>query len=685
MTERLFDLLPAVYRVRDQAQGSPLRALLSVLDEEVRAVEDDIAGLYDNWFIETCDEWVVPYIGDLLGVTALAPVRDGVFSQRRFVANTLAYRRRKGTAGVLEALARDLTGWPARAVEYFERLATTQHVNHPRLRAAATTDVRDVRRPRDAGGAFDATTRTADVRHVDNGRGRHNIPHVALFLFRVQAQRLTDTVPRQVDARRFVIDPLGLDVPLVGVPAALPDGADVAPHHVPLSLSRRALQRDLRRWYGSTDDVGSVRVQVGGVPVPVEAIDVCDLSDTSGGSWAHAAAPGRVSLDPVLGRVAFGDAPASHVTTSHAYGRAGDLGGGPYDRRQSLAPWLADGIDWQMGVTQHPPLGDARVTASLADAVAAWNAQPPGTRGVITLMDSGTYAADLDTAATRIAVPAGSLLVLTSAQWPEEETGDALSPLARVTGRVVATGVRAHLRGAIGVIGTAPASSTNPGQFVLDGVLLEGALHLAAGNLGACGVQHATLAPGACAFVCDPNPRLRVVVSRSIVPALAMSPRAESLRVIDSIVDGAITGGSVSIERSTIVGATQCEQVEASEAIFVAPLTARRQQVGCVRFCALPFASVTPRRYRCHPARAEDAGRAPVFCSLRFGDPAYGLLAPACPTAIAEGAEDEGEMGVWHFLQAPMRLRNLRMALDEYLPFGLEAGVVVVSPARGDA
>ena len=35
-------------------------------------------------------------------------------------------------------------------------------------------------------------------------------------------------------------------------------------------------------------------------------------------------------------------------------------------------------------------------------------------------------------------------------------------------------------------------------------------------------------------------------------------------------------------------------------------------------------------------------------------------------------------MGAWHFVQAPLRLRNLRVALDEYLRFGLEAGVFIV-------
>ena len=62
----LHRLLPSVYRVRDAERGEPLRALLEVISPELDRIEDDIAGLYDNWFIETCDEWVVPYIGDLL-------------------------------------------------------------------------------------------------------------------------------------------------------------------------------------------------------------------------------------------------------------------------------------------------------------------------------------------------------------------------------------------------------------------------------------------------------------------------------------------------------------------------------------------------------------------------------------------------------------------------------------------
>ena len=58
--DRLYDLIPVVYRLRDAKQGYSLKALLRVIAEQVNLVEDDITQLYENWFIETCQDWVVP-------------------------------------------------------------------------------------------------------------------------------------------------------------------------------------------------------------------------------------------------------------------------------------------------------------------------------------------------------------------------------------------------------------------------------------------------------------------------------------------------------------------------------------------------------------------------------------------------------------------------------------------------
>ena len=63
--DRLYDLLPAIYRIKDAEQDQTLRALFAILEQEYLALESDIQGLYDNWFIETCAVLVVPYIGDV--------------------------------------------------------------------------------------------------------------------------------------------------------------------------------------------------------------------------------------------------------------------------------------------------------------------------------------------------------------------------------------------------------------------------------------------------------------------------------------------------------------------------------------------------------------------------------------------------------------------------------------------
>src|SRR5512143_3891296 len=115
--DRLYDLLPAIYRIRDAEQGYLLKALLDVIAEQVDVVEGYIRQLYDNWFIETAQDWVVPYIGDLIGyqpvheaglpgnpATPEGAARNRRLIPRHEVADTVRFRRRKGTRPVLEEL-----------------------------------------------------------------------------------------------------------------------------------------------------------------------------------------------------------------------------------------------------------------------------------------------------------------------------------------------------------------------------------------------------------------------------------------------------------------------------------------------------------------------------------------------------------------------------------------------------
>jgi hypothetical protein len=65
----------------------------------------------------------------------------------------------------------------------------------------------------------------------------------------------------------------------------------------------------------------------------------------------------------------------------------------------------------------------------------------------------------------------------------------------------------------------------------------------------------------------------------------------------------------------------------------------------------------------------------PAFTSLRFGHPAYAQLTASTPSPIRRGAEDESEMGATHDLYAPQREDDVTARLEEYLRYGLEAGI----------
>ncbi len=301
--QTLYDLLPAIYRVRDAEQGGPLRALVSVLADQVTAMEENLAQLYDDQFIETAADWVVPYIGDLIGYRALYGVTPELTSPRAEVANTIAYRRRKGTAAMLEQLARDVTGWDARAVEFFQRLATTQTMNHVRLDNLYVPDLRRWEPLERIGTAFDTVPHTADVRHIDRRRGKYNIPNIGIFLWRLAVCPLTRSPVCAVDALRCTFSPLGNPAPLFTDPQTEESITHLAePINVPLPISRRVLHEQLEQYYGpgkslfielaARDAGGKLDPAVRPEPVPAGRIVVCDLSDIiDAGSkvtgWAH--------------------------------------------------------------------------------------------------------------------------------------------------------------------------------------------------------------------------------------------------------------------------------------------------------------------------------------------------------------------------------------------------------------
>src|SRR5205814_6356987 len=111
----------------------------------------------------TCQEWVVPYIADLVSYSTPHDVLPR--SLRVEVANTISYRRRKGTATMLEQLAREVTGWSVHVVEFFKLLAQSQHVNRVRLETTSP-DLRNPASLERLNTPFDTLVHTADVRNI---------------------------------------------------------------------------------------------------------------------------------------------------------------------------------------------------------------------------------------------------------------------------------------------------------------------------------------------------------------------------------------------------------------------------------------------------------------------------------------------------------------------------------------
>ncbi len=637
-------------RLEEKRLRGPLKTLLSIVAEQVAGLEESIEQLYDDHFIETCADWAVPYIADLVGHRPLDPQLQSLLgSGRAEVANAVRSRRRKGTAATLEQLALDLTDWDAAVVELFLTLATTQYLNHLRLDHPGTPDMRRSAELELLATPFGRSARSADVRRI-GGAARPNIPNVGIFLWRVGSRRLTDSPASPVDARRFRFDPLGRDIQLYTAAEREPEITRLAdPLVVPLPITRRALRRQLDALYGPGR---SLSVHLGDDLMELDDVEACDLSDLDGG-WAH---PGqeKVAIDPVLGRIAFPEDVQEPVRVTFHYGGAADIGGGEYDRTPT-------GTD-PSALEREVPRDRETISLALADLGGAGAVEITG-NDIFDETPQPQVAAD-----ARLAIRAG--------------TGS--RPLLRLSGDLVVTG-------------------GDSGEVTLDGLLITGGRLVVPGGsneLQRLRLVHCTLVPGSAESLEVDAPNVVVEIERSIVGALRLAEGSE-ISISDSIVDagdptevaleapGGGTAGPVALDSCTVIGKVRTTTLTVSDSIlhaaraagdtWPAAVIAERGQTGYVRYSYAPLDSQLPPRYESRPRGSAEAGMTPVFTTTEYGEPAYCQLHGACPRELLCGAADGGEMGAYHHLYAPQRVAGLSARLDEYLRFGLDAGLIFAS------
>ncbi len=702
--EHLYDLLPDIYRHRDAEHGYPLRDLVTILAREARVVARDIERLHDNSFVETAEPWAVHYLGELLGVRGLRP--DRAVSPRAEVANTLAYRRRKGTAAVLEQLARDVTGHPARVVEAFQLLAWSQFIpNHVRHRALATANIRHADAMALVDGPFDGAAHSVDIGRPEPREGLHNIPSVGLFLFRLKSlpQLLTSPSVEDANLGYFRFSTLGADAPLFSHPQAETGPASIAEErHVPVAIRRRALHADL----GTGEDPGPDELYVGPgrsiavwVPEanpadgwrPLDAFYVAAHLDPwdraiSGNPGPDNPPAGVVAIDPVLGRLRFEDPtqvpvddngdPVFRLGSYHGF--SDTLGGGQYDRSPlSDISTIPDDPEHRLRV------GDDGDFDQLGPALLqAWPAD--GDR-LIDILDSQTYRLTL----TDIEIPAGRRLVLRAADR-RRPTVVLENPVEIVGG----AGSRLEIDG-LWISGHGLTVVSPPaGGDGLDTLHLRHTTLVPGHSLQADG---APASPGAVSLRIETD-ETEATLEQCILGGIRTAPETR-VELLDSIVDvhdpeapafaglgpSRRFGGPLTVRQCTVFGRIDTAELALGEnSIFLGPVIAERRQVGCVRFSWVPLGSRVPRRYRCRPqipdgtpsdqARRLESRERPILTSSRYGRPAYAQLHRRAAEVIRRGADNGSEMGVFCRLQWPLREDDLRLRMNEYLPATLEAG-----------
>jgi hypothetical protein len=749
MTVDLFNLLPAVYRSRDivlaQSQAlltsaetaelnalkalipplsldqqlrlaeltakstrGPLQSLLLVIQEQLAVLAEDLDQLYDDQFIETCASWVIPYIGDLIGYQSVKGIAPAIDNRRADVAETISLRRRKGTVLVMEQLARDVTGWGAHAVEFFQVLGDTQYMNHLRLWNHYGPDLRCWKVGIYITRGFDRTPHKVDVRRIAARRGRYNIQNIGIFLWSLNAYRVTKQQASisAADAHCLRFSPLGMDGPLFH--RAISQGEEIKerarPFNVPDRLKRRVLCDDLPNGVGSVyyGEGKSLVIYLDDEVLNPYEIEVATLAGADG-SWANMPAAGsmfRAVVDPELGRLALPPAPAGGalpaVKVSYHYGFNADMGGGEYPRSDTFL------VEDESFVFPFPDTAAIPRYATLQQALDFANGELTASGAVAVEIGKSEIYPQGGTLDLAVDVPAGCTIELRAANGTR--------PTLLLTSEIVVSGDGGSTFALNGLLIAASAGMTpgspSPAALVhVPATRPDGSTNL----LETLAIRHSTLVPG-WSVLADGTPQFgtapaliaeaagaTVSASKSILGAVraiefvtvkasdSTIDASDPTQVAFADLDDVSGGGELTLDGCTVVGKVHAVLLRlVSNTIFWAGLLAGdtwttalvsdRKQEGCVRFSFLPAGAKTPRRFEC--IERAIAGPQPIFFALRYGRPGYLKLLTSTPDVVRRGADDGGEMGAFHFVLAPLRETDLRVRMQEYMPVGLEFGFV---------
>jgi hypothetical protein len=664
------DWVPAA--LLDAPEGDPrlAAALLGAVDRQRALLAADIDRIWDDFFVESCADWAVPYIGALVGLPADAT--------RAEVAYAVALRRRKGTPLALEDFARVVTGWTARAVEGWQVTVWAQQLGHPGAPRAAAVDLRD--RARHGGDSPFAPL----LRSVTPG-ARWSPRAATALVWPWQVRTYRQTRARALAGHRYTLHPLGCDAPLYVRPPVRPLGArPQAPARTPDERDApvRATYRVLEALAGPGGEIGYGTVW--------------SVGD------AHPLASARGDTDPPLLSLWSGSEPIpwhklrfGSVTAATPAPPADQVIVDPL-RGQVLL-----GADWGGGVRAvwHRPVtgavgalaADPRADAAARVVVAVDPARPPTPTRVQTLKEAFALAETLsapfdpkesrpDRADVEIRLETSERLVA-----PPYQGFTPRLPRWRIVAPTFSTPT---INGALSLdlVGAC---------LTLEGFVLAGDLRLGARLAGVL-VQGVTMNPTRTLWIADGAWELSFEARRSILAPIRADLVAAPLRLIDCIVDGRgrrfsacgpppAAGApraslaladrfapALSADGCTFAGPVAVEAVDGVDCIFADGLDAHEQQEGCLRHCYLgPGSGSLPTAYRCLTEPP------PQFITDAFEAAGYYALDLQRDQPLLTGASDGGEVGAYHHAGRARALARLQARVHEFVPLGLRAEVAL--------
>jgi len=728
---KLWQLLPAVYRTQDAAVvgvPGPLQELLNRIGGQTATLRRSIDRLWENQSIETCDDWVVPYIGDLLA-TRLVSCLDAR-AQRLDVAKTIYYRRRAGTLGLLEELVADIAGRDARAVEFFRRLGRTRHQFDPPIGNVFAADA--------VAWAADTTYEPGDI--VADGNSAYLCIGGGISATSGTGPSGGGTSIVDGGVTWSFYDPLGSLVPaviegLAGANSRTPAGgfADLrnayAAANTGTAFDEFAHSADLRAgaqsfgWY-NISHLGmfiwwlhTYQIQ-GATPVSNSAASPCFTFDPTGRQIPLFAPQSRtaasfgddwVSPDewqlPVAVREMLWNAYPDQLYGT-AFSVELDGGGGapaPVTRDQvTIHP--ETGLFSFVGtppeglvVTQYyfglmSTAGAGGFASTLLPAIALPVATVPVTGGVGAL-DTALAGVVADTT-----LEIRDSLTYQGAAVDFDVAGDTVALVAL-------DGQRPVIRWTAGGSWTIQG---NQGNLIIQGIWLQGADLVLTGSFETVTLRFVTLDPGTAGGAgVDIGSAIdgvalapthlwveasieNLVLENCITgPIRTRGPGAvEQITASDSIIQAIPTGGSgtdyafeteigdVSLARCTVLGPSAIHRMDASECILDDVTIAEDTQHGCVRFCAIAKDSMLHAPYR--SVAVPPVG--PVFRSRRFGEPDYArlyrladnaIINPETGDSILGGAQNGSEMGAYQSESVNLIKRGLVLKFEEYAPLGV--------------